>query len=42
LVPLIALLYNDELVDRLPAESHDVLVRAVARPAHGVTALRGS
>jgi 5-formyltetrahydrofolate cyclo-ligase len=39
LVPLIALLYDDELVDRLPAEAHDVPVRAVVRPAHGVTAL---
>src|ERR1035437_2351048 len=39
LVPLIALLYDDELVDRLPAEAHDVPVRAVVRPAHGVAAL---
>jgi 5-formyltetrahydrofolate cyclo-ligase len=39
LVPLIALLYDDELLDRVPAEAHDILVRAVARPAHGVTAL---
>jgi len=39
LVPLIALLYDDELVDRLPAEAHDVPVRAVVRPGHGVTAL---
>jgi 5-formyltetrahydrofolate cyclo-ligase len=42
MVPLIALLYDDELVDRLPAEPHDVPVRAVARPAHGVTALPAS
>jgi 5-formyltetrahydrofolate cyclo-ligase len=39
LIPLIALLYDDELVDRLPAEAHDVTVRAVVRPGHGVTAL---
>jgi 5-formyltetrahydrofolate cyclo-ligase len=39
LVPLIALLYDDELVARLPAEAHDVPVRAVVRPGHGVTAL---
>ncbi len=42
LVPLIALLYDDELVDRLPVAPHDVPVRAVARPAHGVTVLPGS
>src|ERR1035437_1472416 len=39
LVPLIALLYDDEPVDRLPAPHPDVPVRAVVRPAHGVTAL---
>jgi 5-formyltetrahydrofolate cyclo-ligase len=39
LIPLIALLYDDELVDRLPAEAHDVPVRAVVRPSHGVTML---
>jgi len=39
LVPLIALLYDDELVERLPAEPHDVPVRAVVRPTHGVTPL---
>jgi len=38
-VPLIALLYDDELVDLVPAETHDIPVRAVARPAHGVTTL---
>jgi 5-formyltetrahydrofolate cyclo-ligase len=42
MVPLIALLYDDELIDRLPAEPHDAPVRAVVRPAHGVTALPGS
>jgi 5-formyltetrahydrofolate cyclo-ligase len=36
-VPTIALLYDDELIDAVPTESHDRPVRAVARPAHGVT-----
>ena len=42
LIPLIALLYDDELVDRLPAAPHDVPVRAVVRPALGITALPSS
>jgi 5-formyltetrahydrofolate cyclo-ligase len=42
LIPLIALLYDDELVDRLPVASHDVAVRAVVRPASGITALPAS
>jgi 5-formyltetrahydrofolate cyclo-ligase len=37
LVPLIALLYDDELVDHVPAEPHDRPVRAVARPVSGIT-----
>jgi 5-formyltetrahydrofolate cyclo-ligase len=41
LVPLIALLYDDELVEHLPAEPHDVPVRAVVRPTYGVTLLSG-
>src|SRR6201996_1786057 len=36
-VPTIALLYDSELVARVPDEPHDHAVRAVARPAHGVT-----
>jgi 5-formyltetrahydrofolate cyclo-ligase len=36
-VPTIALLYDDELVEQLPSEPHDRTVRAVARPAAGVT-----
>jgi 5-formyltetrahydrofolate cyclo-ligase len=32
-----ALIYDDELVDELPADPHDQRVRAVARPSHGVT-----
>lgn len=38
-VPTIALLYDDELLPRVPAEPHDQRVRAVARPAHGITRL---
>jgi len=36
-VPTIALLYDDELLDRVPAEPHDRTVRAVVRPSHGLT-----
>jgi 5-formyltetrahydrofolate cyclo-ligase len=39
LIPVIALLYDDELVEQVPTEPHDVQVRAVARPATGITAL---
>lgn len=35
----LALLYDDELLSEVPTESHDVPVRAVARPGHGVTRL---
>jgi 5-formyltetrahydrofolate cyclo-ligase len=38
-VPLIALLYDAELVTRVPAAGHDQRVRAVARPTHGITRL---
>ena len=37
LIPLIALLYDDEFVDRVPAEDHDVKVRAAVTPRGGVT-----
>jgi 5-formyltetrahydrofolate cyclo-ligase len=37
LVPLIALIYDDELVEQVPAEGHDVAVRATARPRAGLT-----
>ena len=37
LVPLIALVYDAELLDRVPAEPHDVKVRAAASPGAGVT-----
>lgn len=33
---VVALLYDDELVEALPAEPHDARVRAVVRPATGV------
>jgi 5-formyltetrahydrofolate cyclo-ligase len=33
----IALVYDGELVGRLPAEPHDRPVRAAARPGHGIT-----
>jgi 5-formyltetrahydrofolate cyclo-ligase len=39
LIPLIALVYDDELLDRVPAERHDVPVRAAVTPAGGVTAV---
>jgi 5-formyltetrahydrofolate cyclo-ligase len=42
LIPLIALLYDDELVDRLPTASHDVPVRAVVRAMSGIIALPAS
>jgi 5-formyltetrahydrofolate cyclo-ligase len=38
-VPTIALLYDDELLDDLPAAPHDQPVRAAARPGHGITRL---
>jgi 5-formyltetrahydrofolate cyclo-ligase len=39
LVPLIALLYDDELVEHVPAERHDVPVRAAVTPQAGITLL---
>jgi 5-formyltetrahydrofolate cyclo-ligase len=36
-VPVIALLYDGELVDRVPAEEHDAPVRAVVRPRYGIS-----
>jgi 5-formyltetrahydrofolate cyclo-ligase len=39
LIPLIALLYDDELIDHVPTEPHDQPVRAVARPGSGITLL---
>jgi 5-formyltetrahydrofolate cyclo-ligase len=37
LIPLIALIYDDELVDHVPAEPHDVPVRAAVSPANEIT-----
>ena len=37
MVPLIALIYDAELLDRVPAEPHDVRVRAAVSPAAGMT-----
>ncbi|MGH3200842.1 MAG: 5-formyltetrahydrofolate cyclo-ligase [Streptosporangiaceae bacterium] len=39
LIPVIALLYDAELLSRLPAEPHDTPVRAVVRPEAGITCL---
>src|SRR5579859_2308071 len=36
-VPTVALLYDAELLPEVPAEPHDRRVRAVARPAAGIT-----
>jgi 5-formyltetrahydrofolate cyclo-ligase len=38
-VPLIVMVYDDELVDRLPAEDHDFRTTGVLRPSSGVTLL---
>jgi 5-formyltetrahydrofolate cyclo-ligase len=36
-VPTIGLLYDDELLRRVPAEPHDRRVRLVVRPSHGIS-----
>jgi 5-formyltetrahydrofolate cyclo-ligase len=36
-VPVLALLYDDELLGSVPAAPHDRPVTAVARPSHGIT-----
>ena len=38
-VPLLALIYDAELLDQVPAEPHDVKVRAAVSPGSGVTVL---
>jgi len=40
LIPVIALLYDDEFLARVPAEPHDTPVRAAVRPGTGITWLR--
>ena len=37
LIPVIALLYDDELLGHVPAEPHDTPVRAAVRPGPGIT-----
>jgi 5-formyltetrahydrofolate cyclo-ligase len=37
MIPLIALVYDAELVDRVPAEPHDAKVRATVSPGAGVS-----
>ena len=38
-IPTIALLYDGELLDEVPADNHDQRVRLVARPSAGITRL---
>jgi 5-formyltetrahydrofolate cyclo-ligase len=38
-IPTIALLYDGELLDEIPAAGHDQRVRLVARPSAGITSL---
>jgi 5-formyltetrahydrofolate cyclo-ligase len=38
-VPSVALIYDDELLDEVPAAAHDQRVRLVARPSHEITGL---
>ena len=37
LIPLIALVYDEELVEHVPAEAHDIPVRATVSPRSGLT-----
>jgi len=37
LIPLIALVYDEELVEHVPAEAHDIPVRATVSPRRGLT-----
>jgi 5-formyltetrahydrofolate cyclo-ligase len=39
LIPLIALIYNDELVEHVPTAPHDIPVRAAVTPQTGITLL---
>jgi 5-formyltetrahydrofolate cyclo-ligase len=39
-VPTVALLYEGELLDEVPADPHDQRVRLVAQPGQGITRLR--
>ena len=42
LIPLIALLYDGELLGHVPSEPHDTPVRAAVRPGSGITWLPAS
>jgi 5-formyltetrahydrofolate cyclo-ligase len=37
LIPVVALLYDGELVERVPVEGHDTPVRGVVRPGYGIS-----
>jgi 5-formyltetrahydrofolate cyclo-ligase len=39
LIPLLALIYNDELVEHVPTAPHDIPVRAAVTPQTGITLL---
>jgi 5-formyltetrahydrofolate cyclo-ligase len=39
LIPLVALVYDDELVEHVPVERHDVPVRAAVTPRGGITVI---
>jgi 5-formyltetrahydrofolate cyclo-ligase len=39
-IPVVALIYDGELVDEVPAGAHDQPVNIAARPGHGITRLR--
>jgi 5-formyltetrahydrofolate cyclo-ligase len=36
----VALLYDGELLDEVPADGHDQLVQVVAQPGRGISRLR--
>jgi len=38
-VPTVALLYDGELLEQVPAGQHDQRVKLIARPSHGITRL---
>jgi 5-formyltetrahydrofolate cyclo-ligase len=40
-VPVVALLYDGELIEQVPAEPHDRPVSAVALPSQGIVSVRG-
>jgi 5-formyltetrahydrofolate cyclo-ligase len=39
-IPVVALIYDDELVGEVPVAAHDQPVSIAARPGHGITRLR--